>query len=187
MPRVLADRKCFGEINRPFRPQARVLSNKLYQFPSQKSPISESPLWQTPISHNIASCAAIFLGGYAGQCRPQSLGIVEAKDSYTFLPWTLTIATRYRLDVPGSNPGRGEIFRFRPDRPWGSPSLLYNAYRVPFPGVKRPGRGANHPPPCNAEVKERVELYLYFPSGPSWAVIGRTLPFTFTIKALRCH
>ena len=31
------------------------------------------------------------------------------------------------------------------DRPWGPPSLLYNGYRV-FPGVKRPGRGVDHPP-----------------------------------------
>ena len=26
---------------------------------------------------------------------------------------------------------------------------------------KRPGRGVDHPPPSSAEVKERVELYLY--------------------------
>ena len=30
-----------------------------------------------------------------------------------------------------------------------------------FPGVKWPGRGFDHPPPSNAEVKEGVELYLY--------------------------
>jgi len=30
-----------------------------------------------------------------------------------------------------------------------------------FPGVKRPGRGVDHPPLSSAEVKERVELYLY--------------------------
>jgi len=40
------------------------------------------------------------------------------------------------------------------------------------PGVKRPGRGVDHPPLSSAEVRERVELYLYSPSGPSWAVIG---------------
>jgi len=34
-----------------------------------------------------------------------------------------------------------------------------------FPGVKRPGPGVDHPPPSSAEVKERVELYLYSPSG----------------------
>jgi hypothetical protein len=35
--------------------------------------------------------------------------------------------------VRGSNPGGAEIFRTRPDRCWGPPSLLYNGYRV-FPG-----------------------------------------------------
>jgi hypothetical protein len=41
--------------------------------------------------------------------------------------------------VRGSNPGGGEIFRTRPDLPWLPPSLLYNGYRVSFPGVKLPG------------------------------------------------
>ena len=41
--------------------------------------------------------------------------------------------------VRGSNPGGGgEIFRTRPDRPWGPHSLLYNGYRV-FPGGKAIG------------------------------------------------
>jgi hypothetical protein len=53
------------------------------------------------------------------------------------------IATRYRLDVRGSNPGGGEIFRSRPDRPWGPPSLLYNGYRV-IAGGK--AAGACRPP-----------------------------------------
>ena len=33
------------------------------------------------------------------------------------------------------NPGGGEIFRTRPDRPQGLPSRLYNGYRL-FPGGK---------------------------------------------------
>jgi hypothetical protein len=65
-------------------------------------------------------------------------------------------ATAYDLD---GNPGGGEIFRSCLDRPWGSPSLLYNGYRV-FPGDKvRPGRDADPSPPSIAEVKNRVELY----------------------------
>jgi len=44
--------------------------------------------------------------------------------------------------------------------------------------VKRPGRGVDHPPPSSAEVKERVELYQYSPSAPSWPVIGWTLHFS---------
>ena len=39
------------------------------------------------------------------------------------------IATRYGLDGPGIESRRGgETFRISPDRPWGSPSLLYNGY-----------------------------------------------------------
>jgi len=34
-----------------------------------------------------------------------------------------------------------------------------------FAGVKRPGRGVDHPPTSIAEVKERVERYLYSPLG----------------------
>jgi hypothetical protein len=41
-----------------------------------------------------------------------------------------------------------------------------------YPGVKRPTRGVDHPHPFSAEVKERVELYLYSISGPSWPVLG---------------
>jgi len=41
-----------------------------------------------------------------------------------------------------------------------------------FLGVKRPGRDIDHPPPSSAEVKERIELYLYSTYGPSWTVIG---------------
>jgi len=40
--------------------------------------------------------------------------------------------------VQGWNPGGGEIFRTRPFRPWGPPSLLYSGYRV-FPGGKAAG------------------------------------------------
>ena len=65
--------------------------------------------------------------------------------------------------VRESNPVGGETSRTRPNRPWGSPSLLYNGYRAPFPGVKRPGRCVNHPLLPSAEVKENVELQLYSP------------------------
>ena len=42
------------------------------------------------------------------------------------------------------------------------------------PGVKWPGRGADHPPPFKRRGHERVGLYLYSPSGPQWPVIGST-------------
>jgi hypothetical protein len=70
----------------------------------------------------------------------------------------------------GSNTGGGEIFRTRPDQPYGPPRLLCNKYWVL--GVKRPGRGLDHSHPSSAEVKEKVELYLYSFSGLSWPVVG---------------
>jgi hypothetical protein len=48
------------------------------------------------------------------------------------------VATGYGLDGPGSNSGRGEFFRTRPDRPGGPPSLFSNGDRV-FPGGKAAG------------------------------------------------
>jgi hypothetical protein len=76
-------------------------------------------------------------------------------------------------------------FCTRPDRPCGSPSLPYNGNRVFLPGGKAARRGANHPPSSNAEVIERVELYLYSPSGPSWPVLGRALPYLCLNSGLR--
>jgi len=60
----------------------------------------------------------------------------------------------------------GEIFRNRPDLSWVPP------YRVVTGGVKRPGRGVDHPPSSRVEVKERVDLYLYATSGHSWPLLG---------------
>ena len=55
------------------------------------------------------------------------------------------IATHYRLECPGSNPGRDEIFR--PSRPALGPTQPPgNRYRL-FPGSKlRPGCAADHSP-----------------------------------------
>ena len=47
----------------------------------------------------------------------------------------------------------------------GAHPAFYTMGTGSFPGVKRPGRGVDHPPPSSAEVKERVELYLYSPMG----------------------
>jgi hypothetical protein len=44
-----------------------------------------------------------------------------------------------------------------------------------FPAVKRPGRGVDHPPLYSAEVKERVELYLYPTAGPAGPILGLNL------------
>ena len=73
-----------------------------------------------------------------------------------------------------SNPGGGKISRTHPDRPWGPPGLLYNGYHV-FPGGNAAGAWCWPPTLSKAKVKDRVELYLYSPSGPSWPILQRTL------------
>jgi hypothetical protein len=68
---------------------------------------------------------------------------------------SVSIATCYGQDGPGiESRGGGEVFRTCPDRPWGPPSLLYNGYRVPFPGLKRPGRGVEYPPYLAPKLKK---------------------------------
>jgi len=85
------------------------------------------------------------------------------------------IATRYGLDGPEIESRWKRDFPYRPERTWSPPSLQYNAYQV-FPRGKAAGAWPWPPTPSNAEVKERVELYLYSLSGPSWPVLGWTLP-----------
>jgi hypothetical protein len=64
--------------------------------------------------------------------------------------------------------GGGVRFRTCPNWSLELTQPPYSGYWVSFPGVKRPGHGVNHPLfPSSAEVKERVELYLYSPSGSS--------------------
>jgi len=104
------------------------------------------------------------------------------------------IATRYGLDGPViESPWKRDFPHLSS---WGPPSLLYNGYRVSFPGVKRPGRGVDNPVPSSAEVKERVQLYLYSPSGPSWPIQmfrshrisgKRRWAFRFCLCSTACH
>jgi hypothetical protein len=64
-----------------------------------------------------------------------------------------------------SNSNGREIFHTCPDQPWGQPAS-YTVGSGTFLGVKETGHGADHPLLSSAEVKERVELYLYYPSWP---------------------
>ena len=117
----------------------------------------------------VISITAVSICSIALDTKARSMFADPPSSSIYFLSESDTVTT-----VRGSNAGGGETFCTRPDRPWCPSSLLQNRYRVSLPGVKRPGRGVNHPPPSNAEVKERVELYLYSPSGPSWPLPERT-------------
>jgi hypothetical protein len=77
------------------------------------------------------------------------------------------IATLYGLNGPGIEfRFGGEIF-YTLQNYLGYNSPSYTMGAVTFPSVKRQGFGFDYPPTSSAAVKERIELYLYSPSGSS--------------------
>ena len=52
--------------------------------------------------------------------------------------------------------------------------------------LMRPERDADPSPPSSAEVKNRVELYLYSPSGPSWPTKGWSLNVSAVVTEYEC-
>jgi hypothetical protein len=66
------------------------------------------------------------------------------------------IATRYWLDGPGIEYRWGARLSAPVQIGPGTHPASYTMGTGSSPGVNRPGRGVDHPPPCRAEVKERV-------------------------------
>jgi hypothetical protein len=85
---------------------------------------------------------------------------------------SVCIAPRYGLDGPGIESLWGARFSAPVQTGPRDNPASYTMGTGFVLGVKRPRRGVDHPPPSSAEVKERVELYLYFLSGSSWPVLG---------------
>jgi len=85
------------------------------------------------------------------------------------------IATRYGLNGPRIESRWGRDFPHLPRQ-----TLWPNHPHIQwisglFPLGKAVGRGVDQPPPSNAEIKEREELYLSSLSGPWWSLLGWTL------------
>jgi hypothetical protein len=53
-----------------------------------------------------------------------------------------------------NDPGRGAALEFCEYLPCGAPNLMYNGYRVSFPGVNRPGRAVDQPPTSMSRLKK---------------------------------
>jgi len=87
----------------------------------------------------------------------------------------VNIATHYSPDGLRTKSWRSKIFCTHTDWCWGPPSLLFNGKQVSFPGVKWAGYSIDHPAASSTMVNERVQLYLYSPSGPSQPVRRWTL------------
>ena len=86
------------------------------------------------------------------------------------------IATRYGLDGPEIESRWGARLSGTVQTGSGTHPASYTTVSGSLLGVKRPGRDADHPHPSSAEVKERVEPYLYSLCAPSWPVLRWPLP-----------
>ena len=96
---------------------------------------------------------------------------------------SIGIATRYGLYGPGSESRWGARFSAPVQTFPGAHPASYIMGTVSFPGVKWPRRGVDHPLASSAKVKERAELYLCSPSGPSSPVLGGNRSVRFTRPA----
>ena len=84
----------------------------------------------------------------------------------------VSIPTCYGLDSAEieSRLGRDFPHPSRPDLGPNQPPIKWVSGL--FSGGKVAWRDVDHPSLSSAEVKERVELYMYSPSGPLWPVLG---------------
>jgi hypothetical protein len=80
-------------------------------------------------------------------------------------------ATRYGLDGPRIESRWRARFSAPVQTGCGARPASYTMGTGLFLGVKRPGCGVDHPT-SRAEGRERLELYIYSPTGPSWPVLG---------------
>ena len=95
---------------------------------------------------------------------------------------SISIATRLRTGRSGNQIPVVARFSAPVHTGYGAHPASYTMGSGSFQGVKCPGRGVDHPPPYSAQVKERLELYLYSTSGPSWPVLGWTSPPYYLIS-----
>ena len=92
----------------------------------------------------------------------------------TFLGWdnSVDIVNIYGLEGPRIEPRVKARFSAPVQTGSGAYPISCTMGTGYSPGVKGQGRGVEHPSPFSAEVKEKVELYLYSTSGSLWLVIG---------------
>jgi hypothetical protein len=97
----------------------------------------------------------------------------------------VVIATRNGMIGPGieSRWGRGFLHPSRVSLGLSQP--LYGGCRFSLPGINPPGPSVDHPPTFKTKVKERVELYMYSPSGCLWPVIGQTLRLPLALPLVK--
>ena len=146
-----------------------------------------SPSTHRDYAAHPAPCSKRAFSKHTGIRRRTLTSISVKINNFTFTFYdvgrdnSVGIATRYVLDGPGIESRWGARFSAPVQTGPGAHPASYTRGTGSFPEVKRPGRGVDHLPPYSAEVKERIELHLYSPSGPSCPVLGWTLPLAYIL------
>jgi hypothetical protein len=112
---------------------------------------------------------------------------IKFKGLHADVGWdsVVDILTRYGLDGSGSNLGGRGIITTVQAGPAAHPAFGTMS-TVSLSRGKVVGMWCWPPTPSCAVVKERVELYLYYPPGPSWSVLWWTLGLR-TYKYTCCY
>jgi len=121
------------------------------------------------------------------RCKKQSCEHLKSILPSATSRWAMHIPPAYVQPVIPVSKLRSSYFVFR-----SPPSTLITLFSVSVPKnfcccstsfqkayITDPhslGCDMEYQPPSSAEVRERVELYLFSPSGSSWPFLGRTLP-----------
>jgi hypothetical protein len=118
----------------------------------------ETSVWKKPNE----SCRRKFTIGFPGFSFPLKSVMPESWRCYSRCGNDLLLAGRSGDQIPLGARFFAPVHNGSEAHP-----ASYTMGTGSFPGVKRPGRGVDHPPPPGAEVNEIVELYTFSPSGPS--------------------
>jgi hypothetical protein len=177
---------CFPSMTRQLYLVLGVLSFEVVGSHSRRTTLGSFPLEECSVRRRHMPYTSRPVGSVEMFLRNHEKRVLSSLVSgFTFL-WSVRsvavgrgsavgIKTRYGLDGPGIESRWGEIFCNLPDRPGAHPPYCTMGIGS-FRDIMWPGCGVDHLPPSSAEVKERVDVYFYSPSGPSWPVLGRTLP-----------
>jgi hypothetical protein len=92
------------------------------------------------------------------------------------------IASRYGLDSPRIEFRSVARFSFSIQNNPEAYSVSYTVGTGSFPEVKAAGLWRRSITPSSSEVKERVEIITYCPSGPSWPVLGEIYRYVHKYK-----
>jgi len=123
---------------------------------------------KTSESHLLSLSCDVLLHYFHEKSTFTSFGQCLLLDSIRYGLDGPRIESRWRRDFP--HPSRPALGPTQPFVKW-VPGFF-------FPGVKGPRHGVDYTNSFDTEVKERVEVYLYSPHGPSRPVLGWTVPFT---------